>query len=99
MAFLCPPVAIALNRGGRRSDKSATAQKRRDASFESLTTRLRQHGHAGPEQENEKRKSTNVCPYCKPSRTDRRARTIEDFLPQYRCACTDDCARWRDHRR
>src|ERR1700677_5168389 len=43
-----------MNRDGRHSDQSATIQKCQGASLESLTIRLRPHGNAGPEEENQK---------------------------------------------
>jgi hypothetical protein len=50
MAAITPgPVAPASNRDRCHGDKSPTNQKSPDASFESLTTRLRPHEIAGTE--------------------------------------------------
>jgi hypothetical protein len=66
MAAITPgPVAPASNRDRCHGDKPATNQKSPDASFESLTTRLRPHEIAGPEKETELRRVTMPAPMLK----------------------------------
>src|ERR1700758_2809739 len=76
-------------------DESATISRLKDGGFESLTTRLRPHRHAGPEQATEKC-NHYVCPSYRGRSSLERSRT---YLPRHRCPRSHHGARRRDHRR